>query len=463
METRHLFDPGILREYDIRGVVGSTLRVADAFAVGRAFGSELASSGGRVVCVGYDGRLSSPSLERALVEGLRICGLEVRRVGLCPTPLLAFATQALGAAGGVMVTGSHNPADHNGFKMVRDGLCLTAGEIRAVAGRAARGDYVAAAEPGVVVLHPMTVAYAERLAADWDGERPLCVVWDPGNGAAGAVLPTLLRRLPGRHVVLNGEVDGHFPGHHPDPAEESNMRQLQDAVLAEGAALGVAFDGDGDRLGVVDDQGRIVWADQLLSILAEDVLSRHPGAPVVADVKASQVLFEEIARLGGRPVMGASGRSLIQYRMIQEAAPLGGEMSGHIFFADRYYGFDDALYAAVRLIGLVGRWPRETLAARVDRLPRRVNTPEMRMPCAEDRKFAVVADVRARLTDAGIAFDATDGVRVGGDDGWWLLRASNTQAALTARCEARSPDGLKLLRQQLLDQLRLSGLQPPWK
>lgn len=460
MNVKHVFNPAVLREYDIRGVVGRDIGVADAYAVGRAFGTGLHRQGGSSVCVGYDGRLSSPELEAAVVCGLLDCGLDVRRLGLVPTPLLNFAVRRLGTAGGVMVTGSHNPSDYNGFKLIRGALCLTAGEIRALAARAAAGDYVSGR--GQEVRQLLVGDYVGRLAEDWDGERAPTVVWDPGNGAVGAVLPQLLAQLPGRHVVINGTVDGAFPAHHPDPAEERNLRQLQDAVLSEGAELGVAFDGDGDRIGVVDDQGRVVWADQLLAILAEEVLAAMPGAAVVADVKASGVLFDEVRRLGGLPVMGPSGRSLIQHKMMEAKAPLGGEMSGHIFFADRYFGFDDGPYAALRLVGLASRLAGETLAGRIDRLPHRLNTPEMRLPCADDRKFLVVDEVRQRLAAAGAAYDATDGARVSTPDGWWLLRASNTQPALTARCEAGSPGGLKELRRQLGEQLRLSGVEPPW-
>lgn len=454
MRHKYPLNPEILREYDIRGVFGRTLRLSDAYAIGRAFGSEL-DQGARV-CVGYDGRLSSPPLEDGVVCGLVESGIEVRRVGLATTPLLAFATHHLQAAGGIMITGSHNPPEDNGFKLLRHGRGLSGEEIRALAARAGRGDFRGG--QGGVARQLVLGDYAARLLRDWRGQRPLSVIWDPGHGTVASVLPALLGRLPGRHVVLNGRVDGHFPSHPPDPAEERNLHQLKDAVLAEQADLGLAFDGDGDRLGVVDDQGRVVWSDQLLAIFAEDVLSRSPGAAVVADVKASGVLFDEIIRCGGRPVMARSGRTLIQERMLETGAVLGGEMSGHLFFADRWHGFDDGLYAALRVIEMVSGWPRETLAARVDRLPRRVNTPEMRLPCPEARKFLVVEEVRDRLAAAGALVDTTDGVRVNTADGWWLLRASNTQAALTARCESLSPEGLRRLRRQLAEQLAASGM-----
>ncbi len=457
MGQRHQFDPVVLRGYDFRGVAGKDLTAADGYAVGRAYGSELAAQRGSVVCVGHDGRLSSPELERAVVAGLVACGLEVRRVGLGPTPMLTFAVRRLEAAGGVMVTGSHNPPEYNGFKLVRNGLCLSRDEIGRVAERAAYGEYLSG--EGRVVQQPFAVEYAGRLAEEWAAARPPTVAWDPGNGAVGAVLPLLLSRLPGRHVVINGKVDGNFPGHDPDPAEPRHLRQLQDVVLTESADLGVAFDGDGDRVVAVDDQGRALAADQMLALFAEEILAERPGMAVVADVKASDVLFDEVRRFGGKPVMAPSGRSQIQRKMAEVRALLGGEMSGHIFFTDRYYGFDDGLYAALRLICLVSGLTGETLAGRIDRLPHRLNTPEIRLPCPDDRKFGVVEEVRMRLTVAGTPYDGIDGVKVRTSHGWWLLRASNTEPALTLRCEALSPEGLKELRRQINLQLRLSGME----
>ena len=452
----HTFHPTILREYDIRGIVGETLFPADAKAIGQAFGTRVRRNGGRVVCLGWDGRLSSPELAEALTEGLTAAGCLVRRVGRGPTPMLYYAAKAREADGGIMVTGSHNPPNHNGFKMVLAGKPFFGPDIQGLGAIAAAGDF--ATGSGEAVDDAVFDEYVTRLAADWDGTRELKVVWDCGNGATGEVLAALVKRLPGTHAVLFGEIDGHFPNHHPDPTEPHNLVALQDRVLAEGAALGIAFDGDGDRLGVVDGEGRILWGDQILVILAEDLLKTRPGATIIADVKASKVFFDEVARMGGHPVMGRTGHSLIKTQMAEIGAPLAGEMSGHIFFADRYYGFDDALYAAVRLLGIVARWDHETLAHRRDRLPHMVNTPEMRFDCPDERKFAVVAEVRGRLEAANATFSAIDGVRVDTPDGWWLLRASNTQAVLVARCEAASAEGLKHLRAFLADQLNLSGV-----
>ncbi len=455
----HGFHPSILREYDIRGIVGETLGVEDARALGRAFGSEVVRGGGRLVCVGYDGRLSSPELEAALVEGLAACGLEVRRVGRGPTPMLYYATKVMEADGGVQVTGSHNPPNHNGFKMMLGGRSFFGEDIKRLGGIAAAGDFVEG--EGRVADAPVIDEYVERLARDYDGGRALTVVWDAGNGATGEALVKLVGKLPGRHVLLNEVVDGTFPAHHPDPTDPENLEQLQDTVLAEQAHMGIAFDGDGDRIGVVDGQGRILWGDQFMVFLAEDVLKDHPGATVIADVKASQTLFDEIARMGGKPLMWRTGHSLIKSKMAELEAPLAGEMSGHIFFADRYYGFDDALYAAVRLISIVSRWRDESLASRYDSLPHMVNTPELRFPCDDERKFAVVEEVKERLRTAGAQVADIDGVRVLTDDGWWLLRASNTQAVLVARAEAKSVEGLKRLKAALSAQLEQSGLKLP--
>ena len=452
----HIFHPTILREYDIRGIVGETLFAEDAKAIGRAFGTRVRRNGGNVVCLGWDGRLSSPEMADALAEGLKSTGCQVRSIGRGPTPMLYYAAKLREADGGIMVTGSHNPPNHNGFKMVLAGKPFFGPDIKDLGTIAAAGDVAQGA--GEVLSDPVFDEYVTRLALDWDGTRDLKVVWDCGNGATGEVLNALIKRLPGEHTVLYGEIDGHFPNHHPDPTEPHNLVALQNRVLTEGAALGIAFDGDGDRLGVVDGEGRILWGDQILVILAEDLLKTRPGATIIADVKASKVFFDEVARMGGKPVMGRTGHSLIKTQMAEIGAPLAGEMSGHIFFADRYYGFDDALYAAVRLLGIVARSDHESLAHRRDRLPHMVNTPELRFDCPDERKFAVVTEVRDRLQAAGANFSAIDGVRVDTEDGWWLLRASNTQAVLVARCEAASVEGLKRLRATLAAQLDASGV-----
>lgn len=456
MGFTHRFDSSILRESDIRGIVGKTLHAADAYAAGRGFGSVL-PSGGRVV-VGRDGRLSSPELAAALIEGLTSCGLEVIEIGCGPTPMLYFAAVREGTDGAVMVTGSHNPPAYNGFKMMLGTKPFFGAALRRLGEILAQGEVVEP-RPGRLCRHDVVPDYVARLAEEWDGgERFLQVVWDNGNGAAGEVLQRLVRVLPGRHTVLNAAIDGRFPAHHPDPTVPRYLGQLIAAVRGQGADLGIAFDGDADRIGVVDDEGEILFGDQLLLLLARDLLLTRPGATIIADVKASQSLFDQIARAGGRPLMWKTGHSLIKAKMAETGAPLAGEMSGHLFFADRWYGFDDALYAAVRFLGLVARSGRRLSGLRRE-MPALVNTPELRLACPEERKFAVVAEVAERLRAAGAKMIEVDGVRVLTEEGWWLLRASNTQAALVARVEAADQAGLKRLTAALRAELAACGLE----
>ncbi len=459
--SNHILDDSILREYDIRGIVGETLGEEDARAIGAAFAAmarEKMGAARPVICVGYDGRLSSPILEATLVEGLSGAGAEVLRAGLGPTPMLYFAASVLNADGGVMITGSHNPPEYNGIKMVLDGASFYGEDIQELGRRVAAGDLPGGA--GSASQVSVNEDYTARLAQDAGPGLDLVVAWDPGNGAGGEIVSELTKRLPGRHLVINAEIDGSFPNHHPDPTVEANLDQLKQTVADGNCDLGVAFDGDGDRIGVIDGQGRVLWGDQLLVIFARDVLSRNPGAPIIGDVKASRVLFDEIAKAGGEPVMWKTGHSLIKARMAELDAPLAGEMSGHIFFADGYFGFDDGLHAAVRLLSILSR-SGESLAQMLDGLPQMVNTPELRFPCDEARKFHVAREVKANLAARGAQVFDLDGVRVETDDGWWLLRASNTQAVLVARCEAGDQAGLERLKSELVAELAAVGLEAP--
>jgi phosphomannomutase len=450
----------MLREYDIRGIVGRTLHREDAFAIGRCFGSVVARASGTTVAVGYDGRISSSDLEASLVAGLKESGMEVIRIGRGPTPMLYYAATVLKTGGAVMLTGSHNPPDYNGFKLVLQGRPFFGTQIRDLGRMAAAGDVVAEAAGSDRMLD-VSADYIARMAHDYDGgSRVLNVVWDNGNGAAGEVLTRLVAKLPGHHTILFPEIDGRFPNHHPDPTMPKNLEALIAEVRRRGADLGIALDGDADRIGVIDDAGAIMFGDQLVVVLARDVLKAHPGATIIADVKASQVLFDEVAKAGGVPLMWKTGHSLIKAKMAQTGAPLAGEMSGHIFFADKWYGFDDALYSAVRLLGIVARMNVPLSAVRAA-LPHVVNTPELRFNCDDRRKFAVIGEVAARLKAAGAKVVDIDGVRVQTADGWWLLRASNTQAALVARAESSSEAGLERLKQALAEQLLASGLAAP--
>ena len=451
----HQFHASILREYDIRGIVGDTLTDADAYALGRSYAALATGEGAKRVAVGRDGRTHSSELEGALVEGLNRGGLNVVRIGMGPSPMLYFATATLGVDGGIQVTGSHNPAEYNGFKMLLSGRSVFGEEIQALGRRAASGDWSNGS--GKVEQADVVNAYANRLIEDYQGGA-FRIGWDAGNGAAGPVLEKLLQRLPGRHYPLYTEVDGAFPNHHPDPTVEANLADLKKLVLYEELDFGIAFDGDGDRIGAVDGQGRVIWGDQLLAILAGPVLEANPGATIIADVKASQILFDRIAELGGKPLMWKTGHSLIKSKMKETGAPLAGEMSGHIFFAHRWYGFDDALYAAVRLIEAVAK-SGKTLTQLMDEMPKSVATPELRFEVDAARKFAVVEEVLARLSADGAKVDATDGARVNTEDGWWLLRASNTQDVLVARAEANDEAGVERLVAQIDEQLEKSGVK----
>ncbi len=452
----HQFHNSILRAYDIRGIVGETLSEKDAYALGRVFATTLIRNGGQSVAVARDGRKSSPGLEKALVEGLTASGADVVQLGLGPTPMLYFGVKHLNLDAGIMVTGSHNPPTHNGFKMVMLDTPYYGDDITALGTLAASGDVLDGA--GSVASHDIKDAYTARLAADYKSSKGLKVVWDAGNGAAGDILTALVKKLPGEHTCLFADIDGTFPNHHPDPTVAENLVDLQNAVARNNADLGIAFDGDGDRIGVIDRRGRIVWGDQLLAILSRDVLRRIPGATIIADVKASQVLFDEVTRLGGTALMWRTGHSLIKSKMKETGAPLAGEMSGHMFFADGYYGFDDGLYCAVRLLNDLAQYG-DDLALLLDALPKVINTPEMRIAVDDARKFAVMDEITARVKSAGLNVNDVDGVRVTTPDGWWLLRASNTQAALVGRAEGRNEVALENLTALLKDQLAQSGVE----
>ncbi len=455
----HQFHPTALREYDIRGIIGSTLGADDARAIGRSFGTLIARAGGARVAVGRDGRTTSPMLEAALVEGLNAAGIEAVRVGMGPTPMLYFSVYDLACDGGIMVTGSHNPPDWNGFKMMLASRPFFGDDIRALGAMAAAGDWADGA--GTTRDDPMMDRYVDRLLADFEAPNapppPFTIAWDCGNGVAGPVVEALVERLPGTHHVLFAEVDGSFPNHHPDPTEEKNLADLKRVVAEKGCDFGLAFDGDADRLGAIDGHGRVVWGDQLLAILAQPVLAALPGSTIIADVKASQALFDRVAELGGEPLMWKTGHSLIKAKMKEVGSPLAGEMSGHIFFGHRWYGFDDGIYAALRLIGAVAELGG-SLTNLKSAMPVMVNTPELRFQASEERKFAVVEEVLDRLRAEGATVVETDGARVIRDDGWWLLRASNTQDALVGRVEARDQAALDRLRGELESALTEAGI-----
>jgi phosphomannomutase len=459
MAEGRTLDPSLLREYDVRGVVGETLFADDAYALGRAFAAVVAGRGGRRVAVGYDGRTSSPELADAFASGLVDSGMHVLEVGLGPTPLLYYATKTREADAGVQITGSHNPPEYNGLKFMLNGEPFFGDDIAGLGRIAERGDFQDGdGEREWIAVMP---DYVEALVRELDLASNVRVAWDAGNGAAGAAVSMLKKIAPGQHTLLNAEVDGSFPNHHPDPSKPENLRQLQEAVRQGSCDLGLAFDGDGDRLGVVDEEGEILWPDELMVLFARDMPGISNSAPIVADVKASKLLFDKIEEAGGEPIMWKTGHSLIKAKMAETGAQLAGEMSGHLFINDRWYGFDDALYAACRLLRIVSA-RNISLAEFRRNLPEIFNTPEIRFDCPADRKFEVAREIEQRLADDPQSEVITvDGVRVNTPEGWWLLRASNTQDMLVARCEAYDAEGLERLKEQLADQLAQSNLQIP--
>ncbi len=454
--TSHIFHATSLREYDIRGIIDETLGADDAYAIGRGFGTIVARGGGKKVAVGYDGRVSSPMLEEALVKGLNDSGVDALRIGMGPTPMLYYAEAILeDVDGGIEITGSHNPANYNGFKLVLGGAPFFGSDIQKLGTMAAAGDWVegSAGSEHLDILDQYVARVAEAAPT-----RAYRIGWDAGNGAAGPAIEKLTKMLPGEHHLLFVDVDGHFPNHHPDPTDEANLADLRALVAEKKLDFGVAFDGDGDRIGAIDGEGRVIWGDQLLQIYAQDVLGDVPGATIIADVKASQALFDRVTELGGKPLMWKTGHSLIKSKMKETGSPLAGEMSGHIFFKHEYYGFDDAIYAAVRLIAASAKLDKSVTELRSD-MREMINTPEMRFQVDESRKFAVIDEVLARLKAEGADVNNTDGARVNTADGWWLLRASNTQDVLVARAEASSEEGLDRLMAQIDEQLAASGLE----
>ncbi|NQZ14879.1 MAG: phosphomannomutase/phosphoglucomutase [Alphaproteobacteria bacterium] len=455
----HTFSPVILREYDVRGIVGEDLNEADAYTLGRAFGTKIVRDGGNRVCVGYDGRHSSPILAGALMAGLTSTGVNVENIGMGPTPMLNFAVKEKKADGGVMITGSHNPSNYNGFKMTLLKSSVYGDAIQELGSMAANNDFETG--EGSVTEIDVKDEYVARLMKDLKCDRDLKIVWDAGNGAAGEILRRLTAQMPGEHILMYDEIDGNFPNHHPDPTVDKNLIDIIAKVKETGADLGIAFDGDGDRIGTVDEKGSILRCDALMTIYAKDVLSRHPGAPIIGDVKCSQVMFDEIERLGGKPIMWNTGHSLVKAKMAAENAPLAGELSGHIFFADGYYGFDDALYCSVRLINSVAATdaPFSSLSAH---LPKLFNTPEVRMEVDESQKFSYVPEIAEKLKEKesdDFQINDIDGVRVKTPEGWWLLRPSNTQNVLVTRAEANSAEALETMKQMVEEAVASVGIE----
>ncbi len=444
-----MLKPTIFREYDIRGIADAELLSPDIEVLGRAIGTYLQRKSGRQVNVGRDCRLSSPRLSEAIVKGLLASGCDVTDIGTVPTPLLYYSVFRLKATGAVMITGSHNPSEYNGFKVMSGLSTIHGAQIQEVLKLIEAGDL--ASGQGSLRDADVSTPYVDEIPEKIRLDRNVKVVFDAGNGTAGPIMHRLLRKLNCDAVELFFDMDGKFPNHHPDPTVEKNLKHLVTAVADHKAEFGVAFDGDGDRIGAVDEKGNVVWGDQLLLIYAREILTRKPGATFIGEVKCSQVLYDELKKLGGNPIMWRTGHSLIKAKMKETHAELAGEMSGHIFFADRYYGYDDALYAACRLLEIVAASGRP-LSAQLEGLPKMVSTPEIRVDCSDEAKFDVVKRVTEHFRKIRDVVDV-DGVRVLFEHGWGLVRASNTQPVLVLRFEAETEELLGRYRKEVEDAL----------
>ena len=449
-----LFDATSFKAYDIRGVVGKSIDEEFAEALGKAFGTEVLLAGDRAVAVGRDGRLSGQTLSAALIRGLASTGLDVVDLGPVTTPMLYYVAATRGDHGcrsGIMVTGSHNPKDYNGFKMVLAGAAIYGEAIQGLRRRIEARDFTAST--GRSARMDIVAEYTHRISNDCRLKRRMKIVVDSGNGIPGATSPAVLRALGCDVTELYSEVDGNFPNHHPDPSQPANLVELIDAVKSSGAELGLAFDGDGDRLGVVTRDGNIIYPDRQLMLFAADILPRHPGASVIFDVKCTQRLAPVIRAAGGVPVMWKTGHSLIKAHMKELGAPIAGEMSGHIFFGERWYGFDDATYTAARLLEILSR--SHDPSAVLDALPTSFSTPELNVACAEGEPRRVVEDLKRTASFPGASEIITiDGLRVEYDDGFGLVRSSNTTPMLVLRFEGHTPAALERIQTAMLAALR---------
>jgi phosphomannomutase len=451
-------NPSVFKAYDIRGIVGATIDETFAEHLGRAFGSQARTEGEKAVAVGRDGRLSGPGLVKALVKGLKSTGLDVVDLGAVTTPMVYYVAATRGAHGcrsAIQVTGSHNPKDYNGFKMVLAGRAIYGDEIQALRRRMETGDY--AKGKGRSAAMDIVPEYIARIAGDAKLARTMKIVVDSGNGIPGASSPTVLRALGCQVQELYSEVDGDFPNHHPDPSKPENLAELIELVKNSDAELGLAFDGDGDRLGLVTKDGQIIYPDRQLMLLAQDVLTRCPGGTVIFDVKCSQRLAPAIRAAGGQPLMWKTGHSLIKAKLKEVGAPIAGEMSGHIFFGERWYGFDDATYCAARVLEILSR--AKDPSAVLNALPTSFSTPELNVPCAEGEHHRVAAELQARVADGRLAFAGAevgtiDGVRIDWPDGFGLVRPSNTTPVLVLRFEGHTPEALHRIEADMMAALK---------
>ena len=464
VDTAHNFDPTILRSYDIRGQVGKTLSATDAYFIGASFGKYVqekkSENKAAKIAVGRDGRLTSPELATALIDGLVFAGCQVTDIGVGPTPMLYFADRYLECDGAIQVTGSHNPPDHNGFKIVYDHQSFFGEDIQKLGAISAAG--IAGLEGGTRTAHSVFDAYIARImkAADFGDMH---IIWDAGNGAAGPATDAIIARASGTHKALFTDIDGHFPNHHPNPVDPKTLAMLRDEVIQAGADCGIGFDGDGDRIGVVDAKGRHIAGDILTAYLGLEILKLHPGSDIIFDVKSSLSAMALITQAGGQAHLWKTGHSHMKARLKEMQAPLAGEMSGHIFIADDYFGFDDALFVAVRLVSCMVRQKQLTgksLTDFVDQLPAIYATPECHIACSDTLKFGVIEKLARQFSEhlPASQINLTDGVRITTESGWCLIRASNTEAALVVRAEGQDADALDSFVTLIKEQLGRAGI-----
>lgn len=451
---QYVVNDSIFREYDIRGIYDETLFDRDAFLIGRAVASLV--GGNKAIVVGYDGRISSDQLTKKLISGLVSSGIRVINIGLCHTPLVYFAVATQDVDMGIMITGSHNPKDHNGFKLVSKTGAIFGEQIRNIRDFIRDKKFI----DGIgreVLIQNLKNEYVQRVLQNTDIYGNINIAWDIGNGATGEVVRKIVRQLPGNHVFLNAETDGNFPGRDPDPTQPENLYDLINTVKIDSLDLGIAFDGDGDRIVVIDGTGRFIYGDQLLSIFARSVLKGAPNSSIIVDIKTSKLVIDDIREHGGIPIMEKSGHSIIKAKMRDVNAVLAGEMSGHIFFADKWYGFDDAVYSAVRLIEIHSQ-VKNVGENIFDNIPSGFNTPEVRINCESNSQFEIVEAIKNRLKKNGLDPIEIDGVRVESPAGWWLVRASNTQSQITVRVEADSEDHLSSMKEEVVKYINEAGI-----
>lgn len=455
----HTFNKTILRAYDIRGIFEKDLNLIDALFLGKSFATLLKKKKLKNVVIGYDGRISSLKIEKELVKGLLSKGIKVYKIGLVPTPLLYFSMYSNKLDSGIMITGSHNPPSYNGFKMLLKNKNIFGKDILDIAKISSKGEFCKN-KKGKVKKISMMNKYLLFLINSANIKKNVKVAWDPGNGSSGKIISYLTKKLNGKHYLINEKIDGTFPAHHPDPTVLKNLKQLINLVKKKKCDFGFAFDGDGDRLGVVDDKGKIIFADKIVAFLAKDVLLGKPNSKIILDIKSSQIVFNEIKKLKGRPIFWKTGHSLIKEKMKEIKATFAGEMSGHIFFADKYYGFDDAIYASIRFLNLFSD-SNKSLSKIFNNMEKSFNTPELRFNSTETEKFMIVKKLKKILKKEKKKFIAIDGVRYSTKEGWWLVRASNTQNIIVARCEAYSKENLNKVKLNLRKNLKKCCFEVP--